>query len=150
MLTSRNPQCGIDFNTVNTVLGDNATGKTTIMNAFLWCLFGKDIEDRKDFEIKTYDKEGKIIERLEHSVELVLDVDSKEITLKEFFQKNGKKRVLMTLSSQVMKLHTFWNEVPLKQMDYQSKIKDLIDEGLFKLLTNVNYFHSLHWEKRER
>ena len=27
-------------------------------------------------------------------------------------------------------------------MDYQSKIKDLIDEGLFKLLTNVNYFHS--------
>jgi hypothetical protein len=33
-------------------------------------------------------------------------------------------------------------------MDYQSKIKDLIDEGLFKLLTNVNYFHSLHWEKR--
>lgn len=54
----------------------------------------------------------------------------------------------MTLSSQVMKTTYFWNEVPLKQMDYQSKIKDLIDEGLFKLLTNVNYFHSLHWEKR--
>ena len=48
----------------------------------------------------------------------------KEITLKKVLsEKYGKKRVLMTLSSQVMKLHTFWNEVPLKQMDYQSKIR---------------------------
>jgi exonuclease SbcC len=139
-----------DFNpTVNTVLGDNATGKTTIMNAFLWCLFGKDIEDRKDFEIKTYDKEGKIIERLEHSVELVLDVDSKEITLKRVLsEKWQKKRCADDLEFTGNETTYFWNEVPLKQMDYQSKIKDLIDEGLFKLLTNVNYFHSLHWEKR--
>ena len=138
-----------DFNpTVNTVLGDNATGKTTIMNAFLWCLFGKDIEDRKDFEIKTYDKEGKIIERLEHSVELVLDVDSKEITLKRVLsEKWQKKRGADDLEFTGNETTYFWNEVPLKQMDYQSKIKDLIDEGLFKLLTNVNYFHSLHWEK---
>ena len=46
-----------NFNTTtNNISGDNATGKTTIVNAFLWCLFGKDIEDRKDYEIKTYDK----------------------------------------------------------------------------------------------
>ena len=30
--------------------------KTTIVNAFLWCLFGKDIEDRKDYEIKLMTK----------------------------------------------------------------------------------------------
>ena len=35
LLTSRNRSAEFDFNpTVNTVLGDNATGKTTIMNAF--------------------------------------------------------------------------------------------------------------------
>jgi exonuclease SbcC len=98
-----------NFNTTtNNISGDNATGKTTIVNAFLWCLFGKDIEDRKDFEIKTYDKEGKIIERLEHSVELVLDVDSKEITLKRVLSEKWQKREgLMTLSLQGMKLHTF-------------------------------------------
>ena len=139
-----------NFNTTtNNISGDNATGKTTIVNAFLWCLFGKDIEDRKDFEIKTYDKEGKIIERLEHSVELVLDVDSKEITLKRVLsEKWQKKRGSDDLEFTGNETTYFWNEVPLKQMDYQSKIKDLIDEGLFKLLTNVNYFHSLHWEKR--
>lgn len=139
-----------NFNTTtNNISGDNATGKTTIVNAFLWCLFGKDIEDRKDFEIKTYDKEGKIIERLEHSVELVLDVDFKEITLKRVLsEKWQKKRGSDDLEFTGNETTYFWNEVPLKQMDYQSKIKDLIDEGLFKLLTNVNYFHTLHWEKR--
>ena len=139
-----------NFNTTtNNISGDNATGKTTIVNAFLWCLFGKDIEDRKDFEIKTYDKEGKIIERLEHSVELVLDVDSKEITLKRVLsEKWQKKRGSDDLEFTGNETTYFWNEVPLKQSEYQSKIKDLIDEGLFKLLTNVNYFHTLHWEKR--
>ena len=45
----RNAEFG--FNpTINIISGDNATGKTTIVNAFLWCLFGKDIEDRKDFD----------------------------------------------------------------------------------------------------
>ena len=139
-----------DFNpTVNTVLGDNATGKTTIMNAFLWCLFGKDIEDRKDFEIKTYDKDGVIIPQIDHSVELILDVDFKEITLKRVLsEKWQKKRGSDDLEFTGNETTYFWNEVPLKQSEYQSKIKDLIDEGLFKLLTNVNYFHSLHWEKR--
>ena len=67
----------------------------------LWCLFGKDIEDRKDFEIKPMIKKVKSLKVFEHSVELVLDVDSKRnYSEKEFFQKNGKKRVLMTLSSQ--------------------------------------------------
>ena len=140
----------LDFNpTVNTVLGDNATGKTTIMNAFLWCLFGKDIEDRKDYEIKTYDKDGVIIPQIDHSVELFIDVDFREITLKRVLsEKWQKKRGSDDLEFTGNETTYFWNEVPLKQSEYQSKIKDLIDEGLFKLLTNVNYFHTLHWEKR--
>ena len=28
------------------IYGDNATGKTTVMDAFLWLLFGKDSTDR--------------------------------------------------------------------------------------------------------
>ena len=73
----------------------------------LWCLFGKDIEDRKDFEIKPMIKKVKSLKG-QHSVELVLDVDSKEITLKRVLsEKMAKKRGLMTLSLQEMKLHTF-------------------------------------------
>ena len=139
-----------NFNTTtNNISGDNATGKTTIVNAFLWCLFGKDIEDRKDYEIKTYDKDGVIIPQIDHSVELFIDIDFREITLKRVLsEKWQKKRGSDDLEFTGNETTYFWNEVPLKQSEYQSKIKDLIDEGLFKLLTNVNYFHSLHWEKR--
>ena len=42
----------VDFGGTTNIRGDNATGKTTIMDAFLWLLFGKDSTDRKEFEIK--------------------------------------------------------------------------------------------------
>ncbi|RYG55303.1 hypothetical protein EON80_30830, partial [bacterium] len=45
----------IDFSEVTNIYGDNATGKTTIKDAFCWLFFGKDSTDRKDFEIKTLD-----------------------------------------------------------------------------------------------
>ena len=46
----------IDFNCQNTnIYGANATGKTTIFDAFKWLFFDKDSSDRKDFNIKTLD-----------------------------------------------------------------------------------------------
>ena len=43
------------------VLGDNGVGKTTLMDAFLWLLFGKDSQGKADFAIKTLDREGREI-----------------------------------------------------------------------------------------
>lgn len=59
----------IDFNdTVTTISGRNGTGKTTIMDAFTWLLWGKDSEGNVDskFGIKTNDAEGNFIPDLEH------------------------------------------------------------------------------------
>ncbi|WP_418702500.1 AAA family ATPase, partial [Bacteroides sp.] len=65
------------------VCGGNGTGKTTIFDAFLWLLFGKDSTGRSDsnFNIKTLDSDGKPILHLEHSVTGVLSVDGKTVTL---------------------------------------------------------------------
>ena len=89
----------------------------------MWCLFGKDIEDQERLRDKTYDKEGKIIERLEHSVELVLDVDSKEITLKRVLSEKWQKEGADDLEFTGNETTYFGMKVPLKQMDYQSKIR---------------------------
>jgi exonuclease SbcC len=49
----------LDFvNNETTILGANASGKTTIADSFFWLLFDKDSSGRKDFEIKTIDKNG--------------------------------------------------------------------------------------------
>src|SRR5690554_4980280 len=60
------------------VFGDNATGKTTLFDAFVWLLFNKDSENKADFEIKTL-VDGKPIHKLNHEVEATLLVDGKEL-----------------------------------------------------------------------
>lgn len=52
------------------VYGDNATGKTTVFDGFVWLLFGKDSQNKADFEIKGLDGAGKVLQhKLEHEVE---------------------------------------------------------------------------------
>ena len=53
----------VDFDgkSVN-VYGTNETGKTTIIDAFTWCLFGKDSLGQSNFAIKPRDANG--VERL--------------------------------------------------------------------------------------
>ena len=133
---------------INVIRGKNATGKTTILDAFLWCLFGKDSQDRKDFEIKTYDKDNIVIPQLDHEGEIVLFTD-RDVRLKRCFkeiwtQKRGSQDIEFTGHETVY----FWNDVPLKMSDYNTKISELVNEWIFKSLTNTAYFHSLHWEKR--
>ena len=42
------------FSDMTTITGDNGTGKSTIFEAFLWCLFGKDQFDQKGLRNHTY------------------------------------------------------------------------------------------------
>lgn len=56
------------------VYGDNETGKTTLMDAFTWLLFGKDSLNQADFELKTI-KGGEVIHGLENEVTAKLTPD---------------------------------------------------------------------------
>ena len=46
---------------VTDIFGSNGSGKTTLFDAFTWLLFGKDSQDRKKFDLKTLDADGRII-----------------------------------------------------------------------------------------
>ena len=75
----------IDFTEKTNISGQNATGKTTIFDAFTWLLFGKDSKDKKDFGIKTYDMHGKTIEGIEHSVEGTINISGARYELKKIY-----------------------------------------------------------------
>ena len=69
------------------VFGDNATGKTTLADAFMWLLFDKDSANRKDFEIKTLGPDGEPEHGLEHTVEAILELeDGRYLALKKSIQ----------------------------------------------------------------
>lgn len=137
------------FNRVTDIFGDNGTGKTTIADAFLWLLFGKDTSDRKDFEIKTLDENNEPFHRLDHEVEALLLVDGTEVLLKRSYREKWvKKRGSNDTEFAGHETTYFWNDVPMKQDEYQAKIADMLQESVFKLITNTNYFSSLKWQDR--
>jgi len=140
----------IDFNGNDaSVFGANEAGKTTVFDAFVWLLFNKDSSNRTDFEIKTMEND-KVIHRLDHEVEAILLVDEKELKLKKVFrEKWTKPRGQLDHVFGGHETKYFINEVPSKKKEYDDTIAEIIDEDVFKLLTNPNEFNvNLHWTKR--
>ena len=131
----------IDFNdTVTTISGRNGTGKTTIMDAFTWLLWGKDSEGNVDskFGIKTNDAEGNFIPDLEHEVAGTLEiidtetgsvetVELRRVLVEEWKTEKGKTE------RKLKGHHTdyFYNGVPLKTKgEYDERINAIIPEAV--------------------
>ncbi len=133
----------IDFNEQTTISGANATGKTTIFDAFTWVLFGKDSLDRTDFNIKTLDPGNKVIEKIPHEVEAVLDIDGSPLKLKRCYcEKWTRKRGASEEEFTGHETKYFVNGVEKSQKEYNEVIASICDEKLFKFITNPLYFPS--------
>lgn len=141
----------INFNGKNAdIYGANATGKTTIFDAFKWLFFDKDSSDRKDFNIKTLDENNQPIHFLEHEVEATLIIDGQDMTFKKMLQEKWVKK--RGQEQQEFSGHetSYWiDEVPIKKKDYEEKINNIIPESLFKLITDPTYFNNqMKWQER--
>lgn len=123
--------------------GDNGTGKTTVYDAFLWCLFGKDSKDQSDtkFDWKPLDENNQEKHHLETevTVNLVIDGVEKELTRK-IAEKWTKKRGSLKESFDGHTTSYYVDELKVTQKDYKAEIEALGGEQLFQMLTKVNYF----------
>lgn len=140
----------IEFSQETSLCGANESGKTSIFDAFCYLLFGKDSSDRTAFGIKTL-VDGQALEKVDHEVSGVLEVDGKEITLKKTYREKWVKE--RGSKEPVMKGHENlfeWDGVPVKEQDYKASVSALVNEGIFKLITNPLYFNSLDWQKRRQ
>ena len=141
----------IVFNGQDTnIYGKNATGKTTIFDAFKWLFFDKDSNDRKDFNIKTLDENNNPIHFLEHEVEATLIIDGQDITFKKMFKEKWVKRRGQEQQEFAGHETSYWiDEVPIKKKDYEEKINSIIPENLFKLITDPSFFNNqMTWKER--
>ncbi len=140
----------VDFGQETNIYAANALGKTTIFDAFTWTLFGKDSLNSAAFEIKALDEQGQEAHNLEHSVECSLSLDGRPMVFKRVYQEKWTKP--RGKAKKEFSGHTtdfFIDGVPLKEKDYQARMQGLIDEGVFRLLTDPRYFNEvLHWQKR--
>ena len=141
----------INLNGDVVIRGDNATGKTTVFDSVCWLLFGKDSLDRADFEIKTLDG-GEPIHKVNHEVTgtFTLDeggtVELKRVYREKYSSPRGGE---VTMTG-----HTtdyFVDGVPKKEKEYKEIVNSLVDENIFKLITNPLYFNETYsWQNRRK
>ena len=134
------------------VSGDNGSGKTSLLDGFLWVLLDRDSAGRRDFELKTLDESGAVIPMLEHSVEIEIEHQGRRRQLKKTLSENWV-RARGSASAQFSGHRTAYeiDHVPLQKKEYDAVISEMCDETLLRILTDPLYFAAkLPWQQRRR
>ena len=122
-----------DFYSITKIIAKNGIGKSTIATAYLWCLFNCDYE-LKDNPVVRREVDGVSVDDMDVSVELTLDVDGKEITMKKVQKRTYSKDG----SSYKDDNKYFVNDVPKTLKDFNAYLD--VDMNAFKMCSNVNAF----------
>ena len=122
-----------DFYSITKIIAKNGVGKSTIATAYLWCLFNCDYE-LKDNPVVRREIDGVSVDDMDTSVELTLDVDGKEVTMKKVQKRTYSKDG----SSYKDDNKYFINDVPKTLKDFNAYLD--VDMNVFKMCSNVNAF----------
>ncbi len=127
------------------------TGKTTTATALQWLLFDKGLDgSTKSFNPVPLNANNQEQYELVPTVEAEFTIGDHTLLLRKESrpkyttnQKTNRKEYSRSRTKR-----QYINEEPVKISDYKSRIKDVIDEDVFKLITNPAAFNNLDWKKR--
>lgn len=121
---------------LNIISGPNGSGKTTVIDAIYWCLFGKNQEDKKKFVERPFLQDGSLKEIDLTSVALNISIDGQAHELKRTV-KNSKSAM-------------FIDDVPKKMNEFNEFVEEnMFSPDDFKMFVNPSYFsETLHWKKQ--
>lgn len=145
----------IAFGDRTRIKGANATGKTTVFDAFTFLMFGKDSLGSAKFDIRPLDTDGNMINNLEISVEATIQIDYPDDAAEYILKKTQKqvwrkKRGTDTTEFQGNVNEFEINGYPKSEKEFKAFISGIIEENIFNLVTNPNAFNALPWkEQRE-
>lgn len=142
----------VNFSKKTKIKGQNASGKTTVFDAFTWLLFNKNSAGEEKFNVRPLDKDGKRIDDVEIKVVATLDVDGKEVELSKVQKQNWvKKRGTDTVSLQGNVNSFEIDGYPKSESDFKEYVAGLAkSEDMFKMLTNPQYFNSMKWKDQRK
>ena len=123
----------LEFNDDSTeFFGDNASGKTTVLDGINYVICGKDSEGKSKFDIKPLDENNKEIDGTTPFVELLLEKDGTLMT----FKRDGDKYVI--------------DGVPKKANEYKKIIESIVSEKMFMTLINPVFFGNKYkWNEQK-
>lgn len=130
-----------DFFNRTKISGKNREGKTTIENAYMEILTGKEIDGTQPDGIRPHDEDGKDLNRSDVIREVVLDIDGKETTIRKNTKQKWRKPHGQT--EEVLDGNTVSYEIdsftyaPKKFEEY---MKGLVDPESLLMCSNPNPF----------
>lgn len=130
-------QAEYDFGDRADISGGNGSGKSTIFEAYLWCLFDKNPAGNTP-KVQPYDTANEIRHQLTTSVRLYIEFDGNpliaERTLKEEWV---KPRGTTELVCKGTKSEYAVNEVPMSKAQYNAKLADIMPLDKWFILSSI-------------
>lgn len=136
---------------VASIHGDNGLGKTSIADAILWCLFGKDTQNRQQFDIKYHDANGKTEKNIVVSVSLDVLFDNIQHNITRQLKEQWSKERGTTneyLKGNITEYYV--DGQPYTQADFKAFMGNLVDERTFRAVTSPTLFTSLPWKEQRQ
>lgn len=143
------PSTRVDIGKLTEIFGQNASGKTSIFDAFTFCIFGTNSNGDAKFDYKPFDKGGNPTHNLVTSVECGMEVDGKETVLKRTMKENWVKK--RGSEQAVFQGNVGSYEVdgyPRSEKEFREIVNGIIDADIFKILTNPVHFASMPWKQQ--
>lgn len=143
----RNKEIEFTHNTI--ISGGNETGKSTIYDAYLWCLFG--VTSRPDTTVQILNKDNSVIHKLETSVIIVLNYNNerdvkieRRLTERWKGKDTAEEKFLGTTQTR------FVDDVPYSVTAFKEKLNSLCNYDDWFMLSNINLFWTYKVDARRK
>ncbi|OFY43964.1 MAG: hypothetical protein A2X18_07490 [Bacteroidetes bacterium GWF2_40_14] len=139
----------IDFSEITRISGANATCKTSVLDAYMWCLLDVDSFGKSNFKVQPLDEKGNVIDNLITFVEVQTFVDNQQYNFKRKYYQNWIKPRGKTEPINTGNLSEYYyNDVPCMQTEFQAKLNSIVSLSDFKLVSSVTAFNKLNTEQK--
>ena len=133
------------------IFGKNASGKTTVFDSLTWLLFDKDSNGNSNFSIRPKDENGDDVNSLEVKVEGTFLVDEETVILtktqrQKWTKKRGHSERVFEGNENIFEIDNY----PVKKTEYTAKVSSIIEESLFRLMTDPTAFANLPWKEQRQ
>lgn len=141
------------FSLLTKIFAQNYRGKSSIVDVFFWVLFGKSStgnSEGKNFHPRRQ-IDGVDVDRVPVIAEVTLLVDDREIVIRKVQeQKWVRKRGNDFETYEGDSNSYFWNEVEVKESEHKKRVAEIIDEDLFKKITNPHAFVTMKQDEQKK